>query len=386
MPKRNFRRKPKRGASNRLPNGNGTGPSRTPRTTLLKRFQYVQQVKLDNATSEYAYFSDYIRPDITKATGASAQFTAYELWRLKKMKVSIQLAGNSGSDNSQRLLNTVANTTVWTAADLGANEDFSNSTIMQYQNAKRNTLNLNRWTSIVDTQCNVNAQLVTDTGGSSNTAFIMPRGLWVNTTEFKSTMYSGFQLFIQNFAAQAGTPDHAPVYQMQIEMHIEFLQPAFQNIPSLQQRQFLLHGIRVMLNAGDSEFTTLSPKESRLSSQGLLLTYEYNGVDYTFTPTEIKNIIRTNTADARFGNRAAQFDGVAPPNIPFTRTPPHTLIGATFTVPSASRNYEVVASGTTTVDAMWGNNNIDIVNMSDIAPRIASGVYTLWTGPDVIGW
>jgi hypothetical protein len=354
---------------------------------MLKRLQYVEKVTLNNATSKYAYYSDYIKPQIEKCVGAINQFAAYELWRIKRYMVSIQLAGSANERTSQSLLNDVANTTVWTAADLGANESACGEQLMQYQNAKRNTLSLNKWTKIVDTACNINTSLKTAEGNSDNSRFILPRSTWINTSQgTDSKFYSGFQLFIQNYAAQSVAVSDAPCYQLQHEIQIEFLQPSYQALPSSFALRFMSHNIRVMLNAGDTAFTNLTPKSITQSVQGTILVYEHAGVNYPFTPEQLANIVAHNQADSRFGNRTAQYDGTIPPATASIQTPPHTLIGATFYVPSTGRNYEIVAAGTSTVDAMWGNNNIDVVNMADIEGRIEDGTYQNWQGPDVFGW
>merc|ERR1719350_2162596 len=136
--------------------GNGSGPTRGPSVTMLKKLQYTETLTLDNATSTYSYLSEYMKPDITKCTGAAVQFAAYELWRIKRLRVSIQNSSQSETGISQLNLNDVSNTTIWTAADYGSNESLSGETIMQYQNAKKNTLNLNKWTTVVDTPCKIN--------------------------------------------------------------------------------------------------------------------------------------------------------------------------------------------------------------------------------------
>ena len=136
--------------------GNGSGASRRPRVKMMKKLQYTESISLDNATSTYAYLSEYIRPDITKCTGAAVQFNAYELWRITGLRVYIQNSATSETGISQLNLNDVSNTTIWTAADYGANEDISGETIMQYQNAKKNTLSLNTWTKIIDTPVRIN--------------------------------------------------------------------------------------------------------------------------------------------------------------------------------------------------------------------------------------
>eukprot|EP01084_Bolivina_argentea_P071267 129598_1 len=189
-----------------------TGPSRTPKKTLTKKFNYVDTIQLNNATSTYSYYSRYVKPDITKATGAAAQFSAYELWRVKGLRVAIQMAQ---SDQSE--INNVATNLIWTASDLGANESVSGETIMQYSNAKKNTCSLNKWTNIVNTACNINAKL--NSSGASN--YILPRNTWLNTSYYNSSDYSGYQIFIQNFGAQnEGTSSQAFYCQHRINNRV----------------------------------------------------------------------------------------------------------------------------------------------------------------------
>lgn len=224
----NRRRRPRRSG---IRNGNrrAGGPTNAPKRCLTKKLQYTESIQLNNSTNDYGYYSKFIKPDITKCIGALAQFDAYELWRLKKIKVSIQAASQIiNATSSASPLNTVANTVVWTAADFGNNESVSGTTIMQYQNAKRNTLSLNKWTPIVNTAARVNAKLE----GSNNYSFIMPNSTWVNTTQFSSEFYSGYQLFIQSFGAQTLQPGSTPAYTIQTELVVEFMQPAYQNTAS----------------------------------------------------------------------------------------------------------------------------------------------------------
>jgi len=183
MPKKNKSSKSGRGNFGRQVLGNGSGPSKSPSVTMLKKFQYTQTIPLDNATSTYSYVSDYIKPDITKCMGAEVQFAAYELWRLKRLRVSIQNAGSPSTAMSQANLNDVSNTTIWTAADYGSNESMTGAQLMQYQNVKKNTLSLNKFVTVVDTDCRINGSI----GSTVNDYdFIYPPGMWINTTVFAS--------------------------------------------------------------------------------------------------------------------------------------------------------------------------------------------------------
>lgn len=304
--------------------GNGSGPSRGPRTTLLKKFQSTEQVKLEAATSNYAYHASYRTPDITLAQGAQAQFAAYELWRLKKIKVSIQAGKAGGSPGTQNVINSVANTVVWTAADYGANESATGQQIMQYQNAKRNTLNLNRWTYIIDTPCRINSSL--GKVSLSDSAFIMPNNLWVNTTEFISTFYSGYQLFIQDFASRDIAVDKVPEYTLVTEYFVEFMQPAFQNTPSsFATRAFAIRMV-TLPDAGDLTITrpyVFQYYRAEKENDELVLKIHMVREDgqpgsLTYTAGELREAITSGTSGKYFGGRRATYDGPLPPLQPPT--------------------------------------------------------------------
>lgn len=226
MPRKNGNKK----SNGAVKNGNrrlgGSAPK--PTRTLCKKFAYNEIIQCDNATSTYAFYSKYIKPDITKAVGSLMQFDAYELWRLKRINVSIQCAASVSSSSSFSPINTVAGTNVWTAADYGSNETVSGESIMQYQNAKRNTLSLNSWKQIVNTDARINCSL--DSAGDWN--FIMAKDTWVNTSKYDSSFYSGYQLFIQQPGFQNFSPTTLPAFNLQTTLVIEFMQPAFQSAPS----------------------------------------------------------------------------------------------------------------------------------------------------------
>lgn len=292
-----------------------SGPSRAPTVKLNKKLQYTEEIKLNNSTSTYSYFSLYIKPDITKCAGAVAQFAAHELWRIKKMKVSIQLAGNNDNFNA---INVVPTAVIWTAADLGRNESISGETIMQYQNAKRNTINVNKWTNILDTTCNVNASL--DSGASWN--YILPRSTWLNTSYFNSESYSGYQLFIQNFGTQQNTVIYQPSFTINTELIVEFMQPAFQSSPS----NFTAEAFNMRFvtqpdanNPSDLRVFVFSFLRVGLDSNGnRAMTIRLTRLDgvsgsVTYTNTEFRDAIISGTSGQYFGNRPIIYDGPMPP-------------------------------------------------------------------------
>eukprot|EP01084_Bolivina_argentea_P316940 549467_1 len=293
-----------------------SGPTRTPSKKLVKKFNYTETIKLNNATSTYSFYSAYNQPDITRATGSLAQFSAYELWRIKKIRVSIQMATSLSGTSA---LNSAITSTIWTAADLGANESISGETIMQYQNAKRNTPSLNKWTNIVDTRVNVNSKL--NSTGSNN--FILPTSTWLNTSYYDSSDYSGYQLFIQNFGLQPNSVENQPSYTLQTEIFVEFLQPAFQNNASNFTVEAFNMKMTVQPNASDPTDTrtyifksySVSPNTTTLEREFLIHLKREDGLSgtLTFNGLALRNAIITGTSAPYFSGRPIVYDGPMPP-------------------------------------------------------------------------
>lgn len=290
-----------------------TGPSRTPKKTITKKFGYVDTIKLNNATSTYSYYSRYVKPDITKATGAAAQFAAYELWRIKALRVSIQMAQ---SDQSE--INNVATNVIWTAADLGANESVSGETIMQYSNARKNTCSLNKWTNIVNTACNINAKL----NSSEAWNYILPRNTWLNTSFYNSDSYSGYQIFIQNFGAQNLALNSQAAFTVNTELIVEFMQPAFQsNASSFTVQAFDMKMVTEPNSSDPSEKRTYVFEKYTVErdAQGVrdfiirFVREDGGSGSLTFTGAQLRNAIQTGTSAPYFGGRPIIYDGPMPP-------------------------------------------------------------------------
>jgi len=320
--KRNNNRRPKR--SNQSTNG----ASRQPSKRLTKKLQYTSTVTLNNATSEYSYYSAYLKPDITAAVGALNQFAAYELWRLKKLRVYIQMANNSSTSSGSRPIDYATSSTVWTAADWGANENVSGVTIMQYQNAKKNTVNLNKWTKIIDTTCRINSKLQGDTTSS----FIMPQSTWVNTTEFDSSFYSGYQLFIQSFGTQNKDLVYQPSFTVITEMDVEFLQPAFQNQPSTFVARAFAIKMQVQPDPNSPDLRTYIFDKitvNKDSNDNRIMNIRLTRQDgepgsLTYTAQQLREAIQSGTSGIYFGGRHMIYDGPYPtielPNVDFQIT------------------------------------------------------------------
>jgi len=295
--------------------GNGSGASKSPNVKMLKKLQYTDTVLLNNATSTYSYYSKYLKPDITKCVGAAAQFSAYELWRIKKLNVYIQLANPTGSPNAT--IDFVPSTTIWTAADYGSNETVSGESIMQYQNAKKNTVNLNKWTKIVNTNCRVNCSL--DSSGDWN--FILPGDTWINTSKFDSSFYSGYQIFVQNFGTQSLGATFQPSFTVNTELIVEFMQPAFQTSPSsftiqifdllmtvqpdpldpTATRNYVFQSYNVGLVGGVRQITIRLKREDGVP--GSLI---YTGI-------QLREAIISGTSGIHFDGRRMIYDGPLPP-------------------------------------------------------------------------
>lgn len=300
--------------------GNGSGPSKSPSVTMLKKFQYTMTIPLDNATSTYSYVSDYLKPDITKCMGAEVQFAAYELWRLKRLRVSVQNAGTPSTAMSQANLNDVSNTTIWTAADYGANETMTGTQLMQYQNVKKNTLSLNKFVCVVDTDCRINGSVGRSTSDVSD--FIYPPGMWINTTVFASHFYSGYQLFAQNFGTYTFQPDQQPSMTVVTELVVEFMQPAFQNNAStFSQRAF---GMKMVVQPNSSDPTELRAYvfnwyKVHTNSEGVrefsihLVREDGEPGSLTYNGPELLEAIRSGTSGKYFNGRRATYDGPMPP-------------------------------------------------------------------------
>jgi len=296
------------------------GSANGPRTTLTKKLRYVELKSFDNATSTYAYYSAYRKPDITKAVGAIPQFSAYEMWRLKSIHVSVQLASQPANINNINSINALTSGICWTAPDYGANETVSGETIMQYQNAKRNTLSLNKWKKVVNTPAKINSSL--DTAGTWN--FMLPNSTWVNTSLFDSSFYSGYQFFFQLPGFQSSQPASMPAFSIQTELIVEFKQPAFQSSPSTFSHRLYDAKLEVVpLASLPDDYATYvfaSKKDARDPITGkrdyavrFIPEDPLSGLpSITYSADDFLTLHRENKSGAFFGNRRIRYTGPAP--------------------------------------------------------------------------
>jgi len=302
---------------NGIQNGNRRlgGNSGPPKKTLTKKLQYLEVFPINNGTTDYAYLAKAIKPDITKATGALNQFAAYELWRLKNIQVSVQLAPSQAVTTTD--IAAIAGATIWTAADFGSNENTSGKELQQYQNAKRNTLNWNKWVNVVNTSSRINARL----NGSNSSDFILPTSTWVNTNLFDSSNYSGYQVFVQLPGFQNSSPGALPSLTFVTTLTVEFMQPAFQATASSFQTEIYDAILSVIPDGNfpdvyrDYKFLRLTSERNATGEREYKVIFDR--VDgqpgtITYSDAEFRSLYETMTSGQYFSDRRVKYTGPAP--------------------------------------------------------------------------
>merc|ERR1711977_580745 len=241
------------------------------------------------------------------------------------------MANNTSTSSGTRPIDYATSSTVWTAADWGANETVSGVTIMQYQNAKKNTVNLNKWTKIVDTTCRVNAKL--GVSGATTGAFILPPSTWLNTSEYTtlSSVYSGYQLFVQCFGSQGFAVNTQPSITILTELEVEFLQPAFQaNISNFASNAFSIRMVTIPDgNLPDDTRVYVFDRiivETDETTSDRVMNIRLKREDgqpgsLTYTAKQLRTAIREGNSGQYFSGRPIVYDGPTPP----TAIPTHDL-------------------------------------------------------------
>jgi len=223
-------------------------------------------------------------------------------------------------------INTSTTTTIWTAADYGMNETVSGESIMQYQNAKKNTININKWTKIVDTDCRINGNLGID-GVTSSSSCILPGSIWLNTAGFGDSAlfnkaYSGYQLFIQCFGLNNIAPQIAPAFTLVTELEVEFMQPAFQNNPSSFTVESFNIKMQCQPNAADPSeirvfvFDRITVEDDAEGERVMTIRLKReDGLagSLTYTAAEMRDAIESGTSGQYFSGRPIVYDGPFPP-------------------------------------------------------------------------
>lgn len=242
------------------------------------------------------------------------------MWRLKKIRVSCQLAPTPSSLLNLSNVSALLSGICWTAPDYGKNESVSGESIMQYQNAKRNTMSLNKWKNVVNTPAKINSSL--DTSSTFN--FMLPNSTWVNTSLFDSSFYSGYQIFFQLPGFETFSPTALPAFTLQTELIVEFKQPAFQSSPSSFSHELYKATLEVIPDAlFPEDFVTYvfaSRKDARDPLTGkrdysvrFIPENSTSGLaPLTYNQEAFLVLYRENKSGAFFGNRRVKYTGPAP--------------------------------------------------------------------------
>jgi len=313
MPRRNRRRARRPRRSRR--NGNtSTGPSRAPTTTLKRTFRYFDNVQLNNTTgsgiNQYAYYSKYLSPKPSLATGFKDAQSTFEFWRITRFRIRAQPGYNNYNQTYNTInLDALAAMQIWTASDWSTNESVSGISVCSYNNAKVHTLSLNGVKTLVNTSVRINQQ-------NDQPTMIMPNRTWLDTSTDISneSIYSGAQIFAKMPGIIA--TNYLPEIQLIFEVDVEFKQPAYQNRPTSFEAAFIGSKLQVIPDP-------LLPEEKReyevvsyiLNDSGNLVRLQRtDGVpgSISYSQEEFWEVYTFRTSGTHFGNREADYTGPVP--------------------------------------------------------------------------
>lgn len=292
--------------------GGANAAAQTPMKSLTRTFREVTTITLNNTTgngdSQYAYYSKYMLPKPSQAMGFKDAQTTFEFWRLKRLRVKAII----GYNNYNQTYNTInqdaiASLMVWTAPDYSINETVSGVSLMSYNNARCNTLSLNGFRTIVNTNCKVN---------QSNTTplTILPASTWLDTSkDMSSAEYSGYQLFAMMPGVTA--TNYLPKITLVTEYVCQFKQPAYQNRPTSFEQDFI--GAQLIVipssNLPDTrEYKVVSYTMEEPDNIIRLERVDGESGSLTYTQDEFYSVYATNTSGKYFGARKSIYTGPEP--------------------------------------------------------------------------
>jgi hypothetical protein len=293
------------------------GPSTTPQQTLKRRFRKIEYFSLNNTTGngeqQYAYYSKYKLFDPTTIYGFKDAARTFELWRLNRAKVYIQMGYNSYNQSYNTVnFDAALSSCVWTAADYGNNENVSGVDVQSYDNARFHSLSLNKFLPIVNTKCRLNNENLT-------VRSVLPASTWLDTAtscaengmDASNQQYNGYHLFVQMPGLSA--TNYLPRYQLVTEYEVEFKQPAWQNITSSFEST-------IMSATLDCEVTDTERrvfKMNRLTRDSGGLEYHLDRVDgqpgsLTFSGEDMFEVFKTGKNVGYFSDRPCIWTGPTP--------------------------------------------------------------------------
>lgn len=309
MPRRKTQRRQRQRRSN---NSSGTA-ARNPTTVLTRKFRFTETVQLSQSTgsglAQRAYYSKYVLPKPSEAQGFRDAQQTFEFWRMKKFSAKAIMAYNDYNQTYNTVnIDGLMSIQIWTAADLSANESVSGESILSYNNAKVNTLNLNRLTQIVNMRPHIN-------DGTSLPLTILPRSAWLDTSHDQaSAQYSGFQLYAVMYGCTAA--NYRPKFNIIYEYEVEFKQPGFQNRTSTFELDIVGALLEVVPDALHPDtFREYKCVQYIINGTGNIYVFERNdGItgSLSLSQTELYSWFTDQKSGTYFGDREIRYTGPVP--------------------------------------------------------------------------
>jgi len=290
------------------------GASTSPQHTLKRRFRTIETFKLNNSTgsgdNQYAFYSTYKRFNPLDAVGFRDAARTFELFKVVRAKVWIQMGYNPyNSTYSTVSLDAALATTVWTAADFGNNESVSGTDIMCYDNARFHSISLNKFHQLINSGVRINNDNITAKS-------ILPNSTWLDTATFNNdaggTTLSGYHLFAR-MPGVTGT-NWMPQYQLITEYTVEFKQPAWQNMASTFETEIMSATLDCQI---DAQGTRRMYVMNRLTREATGLEYHFVREDglpgsLTYEAEDMFEMYKTGHNVGYFSDADVIYTGPAP--------------------------------------------------------------------------
>lgn len=213
--------------------GNQRRTAVTPYATLKRKCIQQRVVTLNNSLETGANtYADCLQFNATTFVGVNTCLLTFEYYRINRVRIYAMPAmptalSNTQADVFRSPLISAATTVVYCAPDWTPNETAA-TTVRCYNNSSSHTLSTTHMKKIADFAPRVALTRLSP-------QIIRPAGAWVSSTELDVT-YNGLQIYITN-PGGANSVWSSPTYQqqvqLQIEIDIEFKQPALQIAPTL---------------------------------------------------------------------------------------------------------------------------------------------------------
>ena len=178
---------------------------------------------------------------------------------------------------------------------------------MSYNNARCNTLSLNGFRTIVNTNCKVNQE-------TTKPLTILPSSTWLDTSQDMTTSaYSGYQIFAMMPGVSA--TNYLPRITLVTEYVCQFKQPAYQNRPSSFEQDFLGASLIVIPESASLDTREYKVTQYRMEAPDNIVRLERadgESGSLEYTQTEFYTVYAANTSGKYFGNRKTIYTGPEP--------------------------------------------------------------------------